>query len=152
MSRIIPLLMVTALLAACVPSETPVSSRAPAGVVSFTPVKEDRGGYCIVGFTVTYPEGIAAHKRRITVKEPALGTSNSYDLPIPPLGPPDAFTRQGSMITFARLGEATIDPCGPQLAQRTLIVGACTEGQCAPARFVPDASLDSLGLNGRVQE
>lgn len=151
MNRIVPFLTAAILLAACVPNDQSSASAPPAGVVSFAPVKQDREGFCIVGFSVTYPEATAPHKRRITVTEPALGTSNSYDLPIPALGPPTAFVRQNGMITYNGLGNATIVDCDPDLTRRSLTVGACSEGQCAPARYVPDASLASLGLDGRVQ-
>jgi hypothetical protein len=139
------------LLAGCVPTDRASFDEPSARSVSFAPVKQDRGGSCIVGFTVTYPEDISPHKRRITIEEPALGASTSYDLPIPALGPSNAFTRQAGVVTFAGLGNATVIDCSPELTRRTLSIGACTEGQCAPARFVPDASLASLGLEGRVQ-
>ena len=107
MTRIVPFLMAAILLAACVPNDQSSASAPPVGVVSFAPVKQDRAGFCIVGFSVTYPEATAPHKRRITVTEPALGTSNSYDLPIPALGPPTAFVRQNGMITYTGLGNAS---------------------------------------------
>lgn len=151
MTRIIPVLTVAALLAACVPIDQAGLDERADRFVSFAPVKQDRDGSCIVGYTVTYPEDISPHKRRITIEEPALGTSTSYDLPIPALGPAGAFTQQGGMVTFAGLGNATVIDCRPELTNRVLSVGACTEGQCAPARFVPDASLASLGLEGRVR-
>jgi len=150
-TRIVPLLAVAGLLGACVPTDQAGLDATPSGFVSFAPVKQDRDGSCIVGFTVTYPEDTSPHKRRITIEEAALGTSTSYDLPIPPLGPSDAFTRQAGMVTFAGLGNATVIDCDSELTRRTLSVGACTDGQCAPARFVPDASLASSGLEGRVQ-
>lgn len=152
MTRIALFLIAAALQAACVPTDQTGLDAPPAGIVSFAPVKQDRNGSCIVGFTVTYPEGISPHKRRITIEEPALSTSSSYDLPMPALGPSSAFTRQGAMVTFTGLGEATVVDCNPELTRRTLTVGACTQGRCATARFVPDASLAGLGLNGRVLE
>ncbi|WP_099827996.1 hypothetical protein [Oceaniglobus indicus] len=152
MIRIVTILSVTALLAACVPQEQTRSIAPSPGTVSFAPLRDDRPGSCIVGYTVSYPEGIAPHARRITVEEPAIGASNSYDLPIPPLGPPSAFTRTGGTETFSMLGEATVVDCTPELTRRILTVGPCTQGQCAPARFAPDASLASLGVTGRVRE
>jgi len=151
MTRIVPFLTAVGLLAGCVPTDQAGLDASPAGFVSFAPVKQDRNGSCILGFTVTYPEETSPHKRRITIEEPALGTSTSYDLPIPALGPAGAFTRQDGMVTFAGLGNATVIDCDPELTNRVLSVGACTGGQCAPARFVPDASLASLRLEGRVQ-
>lgn len=152
MTRLFLGLTVAALLAACVPDTPPTTYRPATGIVTFTPVRDDRDGYCLVGYTVTYPEDIAPHSRRITVTEPAIGSSNSYNLPIPPMGPPSAYSRQGNMITFARLGDASIVDCDPSLTQRSLTVGPCTGGTCAPARFAPDPTLASLRLDGRVQE
>ena len=141
-----------ALLAACVPDTPPATDRPAAGVVTFMPVRSDGTGFCRVGYSVTYPANIAPQSRRITVSEPATGTTSSYDLPIPPLGPPSAYSRQGDMITFARLGDASIVDCDPSLTRRSLTVGACTSGDCAPARFTPDPALAGLLLEGRVQE
>ena len=151
MTRVVSFVSAVGLLAACMPTDQASFDEPSARLVSFAPAKQDRSGSCIVGFTVTYPEDISPHKRRITIEEPALGVSTSYDLPIPALGPSGAFTRQDGMVTFAGLGNATVIDCDPELTRRTLSVGACNEGQCAPARFVPDASLASLGLEGRVQ-
>lgn len=141
-----------ALLAACVPDTPPATDRPAAGVVTFMPVRSDGTGFCRVGYSVTYPANIAPHSRRITVSEPATGTTSSYDLPIPPLGPPRAFTEQGGMITFERLADATIMECNPDLTRRSLNVGPCTSGDCAAARFAPDPALATLRLEGRVQE
>jgi len=41
------------------------ATRAAGGEVVFGPLYDDRGGYCVVGFTVTYPADAPQHSRMI---------------------------------------------------------------------------------------
>lgn len=153
-----PLALIAALaVSACqtITSDAPETTIAPAapaqaadqGEVLFTPKVLDRGGYCMVGFGVTYPEDVAPHSRQIRVTTLWSDDEVDYALPIPPLGAPDSFiANDDGTVTFTGMIYNSIDGCDPELAARTLAIGPCVEGDCAPARFVPDSEAAGLGL------
>lgn len=132
--------------------DAPMTAAAPAataaaGEVLFAHKVLDRGGYCTVGFTVTYPEDVVPHSRQIRITTIWSGDEVDYALPIPPLGAPDTFVTNGDgTVTFTGAVADSIDQCNPELAARTLAIGPCAEGVCTPARFVPDSDAASLGL------
>lgn len=155
MKKVVQILCLLALVPACVPTgpaaQGGAATRGSAEAITFAPVVTDRGGYCMVGFTVTYPEGVAPHKRSIRIREHALENTIAYDLPIPPLGAPRQFSRAGGMVTFGTLGEATIDGCRPELTRRSLVVGQCAEGDCPPVRIATGTVDAQLGLTARAE-
>jgi len=130
------------------PMTTAVSAApASAGEVLFAHKVLDRGGYCTVGFTVTYPEDVVPHSRQIRIKTLWSGDEVDYALPIPPRGAPDTFTaNDDGTITFTGAVTDSIDQCDPELAARTLAIGPCAEGACSPARYVPETEVADLGL------
>lgn len=145
------LLAAAAILTACQTSGSDKGAAFPVAVaaseVVFTPLVLEKEGYCLVGFGVTYPENIDPHRRQIRVTEIWSGDSQDYPLPIPPLGAPDNFIPNGDgTVTFTGMATNSIMGCDPELAARTLAIGPCTEGSCAPARFVEGRSEVELAL------
>ena len=138
-------------LAACqTAGERPPPASPDAGEVIFSTQVVDKGGYCTVSFTVTYPEDVTPHSRQVRTEIILHGSADDahdYALPIPPLAVPDSLTNNGDgTITLNELRLSSIDQCLPTLAGRTLAIGPCASGPCLPARFVPGPEADRLGL------
>lgn len=144
--------LATVVLAAC---QAPGARHAPLppadGEVIFSTQVVDKGGYCTVSFTVTYPEDVTPHSRQVRTAIILHGfadDAHDYALPIPPLALPDSLTDNGDgTITFNELRLSSIDRCLPELAGRTLAIGPCAAGPCLPARFVAGPDADRLGLS-----
>jgi hypothetical protein len=150
-SRLVLALFATVALAACqVAGERPAAPPSSDGELVFSTQVVDKGGYCTVSFTVTYPEDATPHSRQIrteTIFQGFAEDPQDYALPIPPLAPPDSLVNNGDgPITFKELRLSSIDRCLPELAGRTLAIGPCASGPCLPARFVPGPEADRLGL------
>lgn len=144
-------MLATVTVAGCqMAGERPAAPSPADGELVFSTQVVDKGGYCTVSFTVTYPEDVAPHSRQIRTEIIAHGFADNaqdYALPIPPLTLPDTLTNNGDgTITFNELRLSSIDRCLPELAGRTLAIGPCASGPCLPARFVPGPEADSLGL------
>ena len=138
-------------LAACQVAGEHKAAPSPAdGELVFSTQVVDKGGYCTVSFTVTYPEDVTPHGRQVRTEIISHGYADDaqdYALPIPPLALPDSFTHNGDgTITFNQLRLSSIDRRLPELAGRTLAIGPCASGPCLPARFVPGPEADRLGL------
>ena len=113
----------------------------------FRPQVVDRGTHCIVGFAVTYPQNILPHSRHIRVTTTWSETSQDHPWPIPSLGAPDSFTHnEDGTVTFTGAVNESVGGCDPELTERTLAIGPCAEGECPPARFIPDEAAMQLGL------
>lgn len=130
--------------------ERPAAPSPADGELVFSTQVVDKGGYCTVSFTVTYPEDVTPHSRQIRTEIVWRGftdDTHDYALPMPPLALPDSLTNNGDgTITFNELRLSSIDRCLPELAGRTLAIGPCASGPCLPARFVPGPEADRLGL------
>ena len=124
------------------------ATRAAGGEVVFGTSYEDRGGYCMVGFTVTYPADAPPHSRMIRTAEDSNSiTGSDFAIPIPPLGPPDSFRRNANgTVTFGGIAQSSVSPCERAGTGRTLAIGPCASGDCLPARFAPGPEADRLGL------
>jgi hypothetical protein len=124
------------------------TTRATGGEVVFGTFYEDRGGYCSVGFTVTYPADAPPHSRMIRTAEDASSFVGGEEaIPIPPLGPPDAFRRNADgTVTFGVILQTSADRCDPALTARTIAIGPCASGDCLPARFAPGPEAARLGM------
>lgn len=117
------------------------------GAVLFMPQVVDRETHCIVGFAVTYPQDVAPHSRHIRVTTTWSEASQDNPWPIPSLGAPDSFTHnEDGTVTFSGVVNESIGGCDPELTARTLAIGPCADGECPPARFVPDEAAARLGL------
>jgi hypothetical protein len=141
----------TVALAACqTAGERPAALPSADGELVFSTQVVDKGGYCTVSFTVTYPEDVTPHSRQIRTETIFRGFAEDpqdYALPIPPLALPDSLINNGDgTITFNELRLSSIDRCLPELAGRTLAIGPCASGPCLPARFVPGPEAGRLGL------
>lgn len=123
-------------------------TRAAGGEVVFGTVYDDRGGFCLVGFTATYPADAPPHSRMIrTAQDWNLETAEDFAFPIPPLGPPDSFRRNADgTVTYRGIAENSHSPCERSATARTLAIGPCASGDCLPARFVAGPDADRLGL------
>lgn len=107
--------------------------------VTFSPQIIDRENHCIVGFTVTYPKDVAPHSRHVRITTLWSEASQDNPWPIPSLGAPDSFAHnEEGTVTFTGAVNESVGGCDPELTARTLAIGPCAEGDCAPARFVPD--------------
>ena len=124
------------------------ATRAAGGEVVFGTLYEDRGGYCSVGFTVTYPADAPPRSRMIRTAEDSNSFMTAdFALPIPPLGPPDAFRRNADgTVTFGVIAQTSASPCERSGTGRTLAIGPCASGDCLPARFVAGPEADRLAL------
>ena len=124
------------------------ATRAAGGEVVFGTSYEDRGGYCMVGFTVTYPADAPRHSRMIrTVEDSNSITGSDSAIPIPPLGPPDSFRRNADgTVTFGGIAELSLSPCELAVTGSTLAIGPCASAYCLHARFAPGPEADRLGL------
>ena len=149
--RLVLAVLAMVALAACqTAGERPAATSPADGELIFSTQIVDKGGYCTVSFTVTYPENVMPHSRQVRTEIIFRGFADDaqdYALPIPPLAPPDSFTNNGDgTMTFNELRLSSIDRCLPDLAGRTLAIGPCASGPCLPARFVPGPEADRLGL------
>jgi len=128
------------------PQAAPVSMSGPREVV-FAPQVIDRGSYCLIGFAVTYPKDIAPHRRHVRITTLWSETSQDNPWPIPSLGPPDSFTNnEDGTVTFTGAIQESVMGCDSELTGRTLAIGPCAEGACAPARFEADEHAAGFGL------
>ena len=128
------------------PRATPASVSDLREVV-FAPQVIDRGSFCMIGFAVTYPKDIAPHSRHIRITTLWSETSHDNPWPIPSLGPPDSFTdNEDGTVTFTGAIQDSVAECDPELTGRTLAIGPCAEGACAPARFEADEHAARFGL------
>ncbi len=122
-------------------------AEAVAAEVAFSPQIIDRENHCIVGFAVTYPKDVTPHSRHIRITTLWSEASQGNPWPIPSLGAPDSFTHnEDGTVTFTGAVNESVGGCDPELTARTLAIGPCAEGDCAPARFVPDEDAARLGL------
>jgi hypothetical protein len=152
-SRLVLAMSAMAAVAACQTigeRERPTAHSTADGELVFSTQVVDKDGYCMVSFTVTYPEDVTPHSRQIRtelVRHGFARDAQDYALPIPPLAPPDSFVNNGDgTITFNELRLSSIGDCLPELAGRTLAIGPCASGPCLPARFVPGPEAERLGL------
>lgn len=115
--------------------------------VIFSPQILDRENHCIVGFAVTYPQNVLPHSRHIRVTTTWSETSQDHPWPIPSLGAPDSFTHnEDGTVTFTGAVNESVGGCDHELTERTLAIGPCAEGECPPARYIPDEAAMRLGL------
>lgn len=140
---------VTAFLVAIAPATALAQTDAIEALneVTFRPMIVDRENYCIVGFAVTYPMEVKPHSRFVRIT--TLWSEASQDIPwsIPSGGAPDSFTyNEDGTVTFTGAVNESVGKCDPELTARTLAIGPCAEGDCAPARFAPEDKATSLGL------
>jgi len=131
----------TAVTAPAVTAESPTE-------VTFSPQLINRENDCIVGFSVTYPKEVAPHSRHVRITTLWSEASQDNPWPIPSLGAPDSFTHnEDGTVTFSGAVNESIGGCDPELTARTLAIGPCADGECPPARFVPDEKAARLGLH-----
>ena len=139
-------------LAACQPQDASTgtdATQAAGGEVVFGTLVDRRDGFCLVGFTMTYPAETPQHSRQIRVSEALTTIADAdYAIPVPPLGPPRNFTRNADgTVTFRGIGESSVAPCTQEGGTgRTLAIGPCASGACLPARFAPGPGAEQLGL------
>lgn len=119
----------------------------PSHDIIFSPQIIDRENHCIVGFAVTYPKDVTPHSRHVRITTLWSEVSQDNPWPIPSLGAPDSFTHnEDGTVTFTGAVNESVGGCDPELTARTLAIGPCSGGDCAPARFVPDEDAARLGL------
>ena len=115
--------------------------------ITFRPKIIDSDNHCVVGFTVTYPKDIVHHSRHVRIITAWSDAIQDNTWPIPSLGAPDSFTHnEDGTVTFTGMVHESVSGCDPELTARTLAIGPCAEGDCPPARFVPDEAAARLGL------
>ena len=126
------------------------TARAAGGEVVFGTSYEDRGGYCSVGFTMTYPADAPPHSRMIrTTEDSNAFAGGEFAIPVPPQGPPAAFRRNADgTVTFSGIAQSSVSPCTPPGTGRTLAIGPCASGDCLPARFAPGPEAARLEMRG----